>query len=119
MTKKGFSVYTFCLKDIVDLFKNSSIGIAYLPETEFYNVQPSTKIYEYLVNGLTVISTSTEAHLDFNSNPNVNLTANNNFVKSLEDLIVNGHKLNRASIYNKSKIYYWSQSVISLENEIK
>ncbi len=40
-------------------FEISHIGIAYIPVTDFYNVQPSTKIYEYCLSSIPVIATNT------------------------------------------------------------
>lgn len=40
-------------------FDNSNIGIAYIPVTEYYNCQPPTKLFEYLLSGMPVIATNT------------------------------------------------------------
>ena len=64
------------LNDVVDLagflrhdelenaFVEADIGVAYVPVTEFYNVQPSTKIYEYIRSGIPVIATNTDANCE-------------------------------------------------------
>ena len=40
-------------------FDNCNIGVAFVPQTSYYEYQPSTKIYEYVLSGLFCIATST------------------------------------------------------------
>lgn len=40
-------------------FFSSNIGISYIPMTDYYDVQPPTKTFEYLLSGMPVIATST------------------------------------------------------------
>ncbi|MBL7700301.1 MAG: glycosyltransferase, partial [Chitinophagaceae bacterium] len=40
-------------------FNHSHCGISFTPLTQFYHLQPNTKTYEYLVNGIPVIGTAT------------------------------------------------------------
>jgi len=41
-------------------FKHSNVGVAYLPKTEYYNIQPLTKTIEYLQSGMCCIATNTD-----------------------------------------------------------
>src|SRR5690606_691111 len=38
-------------------FRHADVGVCYVPLTPFFMVQPSTKTYEYLINGIPVIAT--------------------------------------------------------------
>jgi glycosyltransferase involved in cell wall biosynthesis len=40
-------------------FEQSNIGIVFIPQTPWYDCQPSTKLFEYLLSGMTVIATNT------------------------------------------------------------
>ncbi len=40
-------------------FEKANIGIAYIPITDYFNCQPSTKIFEYSLSGLVCIATNT------------------------------------------------------------
>lgn len=45
--------------ELLSYLKESNIGVSYIPITNYYNYQPATKTYEYLMSGLPVIATST------------------------------------------------------------
>ncbi|MBK0404105.1 glycosyltransferase [Adhaeribacter sp. BT258] len=46
-------------KDLHKQFLNANIGVSYIPIKPWYEFQPPTKTFEYLVSGLPVIATST------------------------------------------------------------
>jgi glycosyltransferase involved in cell wall biosynthesis len=40
-------------------FERANIGVAFIPEVDYYQPQPSTKVFEYLLSGMPVIATRT------------------------------------------------------------
>jgi glycosyltransferase involved in cell wall biosynthesis len=44
---------------LTDYLRDANVGVSYVPITEYYNFQPATKTFEYLLAGLPVIATST------------------------------------------------------------
>lgn len=46
--------------DLGRYFNNSNIGVCYVPITPSYDLQPSTKIFEYSLSGLFTIATGTK-----------------------------------------------------------
>ncbi len=40
-------------------FENHNVGISYIPKTDFFNAQPPTKTFEYLLSGMPVLATNT------------------------------------------------------------
>lgn len=40
-------------------FESNNVGVSYIPITDYYDVQPATKTFEYLLSGLAVIGTAT------------------------------------------------------------
>ena len=44
-------------------FDSHNIGISYVPVTDYYNYQPPTKTYEYLLSGMPVIATQTHENM--------------------------------------------------------
>ena len=51
-------------------FDQSNIGVSFIPQTEYYDVQPPTKSFDYLLSGMAVIATSTEANLQIVNDEN-------------------------------------------------
>jgi len=43
-------------------FESCNYGISYVPQKEYYELQPPTKIYEYLMSGLVCIATNTTSN---------------------------------------------------------
>jgi glycosyltransferase involved in cell wall biosynthesis len=43
--------------NLAHFFASHNVGVCYVPITPFYDVQPSTKTYEYLLSGMPVIAT--------------------------------------------------------------
>lgn len=44
-------------------FENSNLGVSFIPKTKYFNCQPPTKTYEYLLGGLPVIATNTSENV--------------------------------------------------------
>ncbi|WP_439483330.1 glycosyltransferase [Cyclobacterium plantarum] len=44
-------------------FRKSNIGVSFIPITAYYQDQPPTKTYEYLLSGLAVIATATNENV--------------------------------------------------------
>jgi hypothetical protein len=47
------------INELSIFFDISNIGICYVPQEEFFQFQPSTKIFEYILSGLLCIATNT------------------------------------------------------------
>jgi len=45
--------------ELISYFKLSNVGLSYIPVTPWYDFQPATKTYEYLLAGMPVIATNT------------------------------------------------------------
>ena len=46
-------------EDLVPFFNKANLGVAFVPMTPYYDCQPSTKIYEYVLSGMYCIATNT------------------------------------------------------------
>ena len=46
-------------EELVPYFDISNIGVAYIPQTPWYDCQPTTKLFEYMLAGMPVIATNT------------------------------------------------------------
>ena len=47
------------LSEVIPYFERCNIGIVYIPQRDYYEFQPSTKLYESLLAGMPVIATNT------------------------------------------------------------
>lgn len=45
--------------ELENYFRTSNVGISYIPLTKYYDYQPPTKTFEYLLSGMVVIATVT------------------------------------------------------------
>lgn len=70
--------------EAVHLFDCCNIGVCYVPVTEYYQYQPPTKLYEYLLSGMVCLATNTY------SNAEVINDRNGIVIEDDEDSIVRG-----------------------------
>ncbi|MGD0336876.1 MAG: glycosyltransferase family 4 protein [Candidatus Omnitrophota bacterium] len=61
---KIFFLGAVSYEKIPSFLKSADVGLAYIPKTSSYNIQPPLKTIEYLAAGLPVVATDTDAHLD-------------------------------------------------------
>ncbi len=87
-------------EEVQELFDNSNVGIAYVPQTIGYTNQPTTKLYEYALSGMVVLATNTfENRNAINTDTGVLIeSTTEGFCQGLEQILKN--KLN----YNSDKI---------------
>lgn len=99
--------------EIKDILEKCKIGVAFIPKTEYFMYQPPTKIYEYLVNGLICLATSTEANKKLINSFNGKLCEDNSldFFKKLEEIYLNIHSYSNIEISRVSEVYSWKKIV--------
>ena len=107
--------------ELNEFFKIAHIGVAYIPVTEFYNVQPSTKIYEYCLSSIPVIATNTMENIKI-INKYIGVVAADNpqdFSFGIEELLrkIKNHDLN----FDEENIssFRWPTVVADLEIYIR
>ncbi len=99
--------------ELESYLKNANIGISFVPMTEFYDSQPPTKTFEYILNGLFTIATATSENKLLINETN-GLICNDDvtsFSKSLETYQLVKHKLNSKAIRTTLMNFEWSQLV--------
>lgn len=92
-------------------FTESNIGIAYVPITPWFDVQPPTKTFEYIVNGLFCLATDTT------ENRLVITSHNGILVQDSEESVFEGMKqifesranYNRHEIMKEANNYTWEK----------
>jgi len=98
---------------LLPYLKNSTIGISFVPQTSYYDVQPPTKIFEYALSGLITIATDTfESRKLINEENGVICQDNaNSFLNALEKIYNNLDNYNEKSIRASLKDNQWDKIV--------
>lgn len=88
------------LSEVIPYFERCNIGIVYIPQRDYYESQPSTKLYESLLAGMPVIATNTyENRIALKEECGI-LTDDDptSFCKAIEQINANKH------LYNSDRI---------------
>lgn len=95
--------------DLGEIMKDIHVGISYIPIEDRFQYQPPTKTYEYIVNGLVCLATSTEANKKVINNENGLLVGDTieEISQGIEYLYNNIDKYSYSEIANNSSNYSW------------
>lgn len=95
------------------LFQEATIGFSYVPITEFFDVQPPTKTFEYIMNGIICIGTKTKANLEIIGERNGVVTADSeeSLLAGIQDVLANMGSYNSVDIARTVEMYKW-QSIV-------
>ena len=90
-----------------------NIGISYVPMTPFFDRQPPTKTFEYVLAGMICIATSTaENKLLITKNNGVLCDSNEeSFFEALNQVFHNRHLYNSQKVVSTLESHSWSQIV--------
>ena len=94
-------------------FDKCNVGICYVPVTEYYQHQPPTKLYEYLLSGMASIATNTQSNLDV-MNPSNGVVVEDNAASvcnGLSTIRKNMERFSSQSIVKNSQDYHWEKIV--------
>ena len=99
--------------DLKPFFARTSIGIVYVPKIAAYENQPPTKLFEFIINGIPVIATSTKEITRFVNDDNGVLIEDNSeaFSKGLTCLIPQLNQMKADVIRESLKDYDWESLV--------
>ena len=94
-------------------FDKCNIGISFVPKTDYYEFQPPTKTFEYILSGLYTIATSTHANTELINSDNgilINDTSEE-FTAALENIWQNRASIDHDKIRASLKSYKWDHIV--------
>lgn len=99
--------------ELNSFFDNCNVGVSYVPITDFFNFQPPTKTYEYIMSGIPCIATSTHENKKVISGVNGYLCNDDpdSFFKALTYMHNNLNQFKSESIRNSIKGCTWSEIV--------
>ena len=91
----------------------SNIGISYIPITEYYNFQPPTKTFEYLLSGIPTLATQTFENAQIINKTNGVLTQDTpeSFGEGLNKIILQYQNYNADEIIGSVKDYTWDNII--------
>lgn len=95
--------------ELYTIFSRCNIGISYVPNTEYFRFQPSTKTFEYLLNGMPVIATDILDHKNIINTTN-GVVINDDLssiVSGFKYIYYNKNNFNSIDIQNNSYKYSW------------
>lgn len=87
--------------ELKPLFDKSNIGVSFVPITEYYDNQPPTKTFEYVLSGLYTIATATKSNKDL--------------IKKYNGILIN----DTADDFYNALIYIWNNRTYISEKLIR
>lgn len=96
-------------------FDYCNVGVCFVPMTEYYQHQPPTKLYEYLLSGMAVIATKTHSN-ELVVNKENGILVDDTAISvchGLSLLIKNFYRYNSAEIVSQSQKYHWAEIIKS------
>jgi glycosyltransferase involved in cell wall biosynthesis len=99
--------------ELAPYFEISSVGVAYVPQTSWYDCQPLTKLYEYMLSGMPVIATNTfENRIMINTDNGVLINDTpDEFCLGLTHIYNNRFSYNSDVIRKSVELYTWENIV--------
>lgn len=103
------------------IFDNHNVGISYIPLTTFFDDQPPTKTFEYLMSGMPVIATKTSANkLIINHKNGILIGETSHEVCiGIKEMIKNLNYFSSNKIRASSRDHEWSRIVDNLYTYLK
>jgi glycosyltransferase involved in cell wall biosynthesis len=97
-------------KDLGRYFAEANIGVAFIPLEDHFQVQPATKVFEYLLAGMPVIATNTleNARTINRSNGVLTSDTSEDFHRGLNEILNARHLYDSKAISGSSTKYTWS-----------
>lgn len=99
--------------ELKPFFDQCNIGVAYVPQTRYYEYQPATKTFEYILSGMACIATNTYENRILITNENGVICDDNkeSFAEALTTVVVNQHVFDSKKIRNSLSDFTWKNIV--------
>lgn len=97
-------------------FDACNVGVSYVPITEYYDNQPPTKTFEYVLSGLYTIATATLANKQIINHDNglLILDTPDSFAQSLETVLLCRETFDEKKIRASLQDYTWDKIVANI-----
>ncbi len=100
-------------KDALEFISKAQVGVSYIPITEYFNFQPPTKTFEYLLSGIPCIATKTFENSQIINKTNgilINDTPES-FCEGLYNILKNIDNYQSEEIVNSVSKYTWKNII--------
>lgn len=106
--------------ELYPYFEKANVGVSYIPLTAYYEFQPATKTYEYLMAGMPVIATKTYENSKVINHINGVLISDNakSFAEGIEKMYNHSNLFDENEIRFSVQNYTWSLIVNSMKDSI-
>lgn len=97
-------------EELINLFKRHNVGVSYIPLTDYYDCQPPTKTFEYLLASMLVLATPTSENAKVINNDNGKLCNSDtpeDFASALSFIYENRMSYDLKDVYSQSLMYSW------------
>ena len=100
-------------QELKQYIQNATIGVCFVPQTSYYDVQPPTKIFEYALSGLITIATDTGENRKYINDVNGVICQDNenSFCAALEKVYESLGKYDDSKIRQSLSEYHWGKIV--------
>lgn len=91
-------------------FQEATVGVSFIPMTKYYDFQPPTKTFEYLLSGIPVIATKTHENKEILKNSSHSVLINDNeneFANAITLFKNNSVNMNSAQIAANVQLFTW------------
>jgi len=97
--------------ELKPFFDTHNIGISYVPKTDYFDVQPPTKTFEYLLSGMPVIATNTSENKAVINNKNGILIkdTHEDFYQGLIEIFQKKEQFDSNGIRSSAMKYSWGK----------
>lgn len=101
------------IDELIEPFSTHNVGVAFVPITKYYDKQPPTKTFEYIMSGMAVIATNTYEHRNLiNKKVGVLVEDNaNSFAAGIESIYLNRNNFDSSLISNMFVDYSWENII--------
>jgi glycosyltransferase involved in cell wall biosynthesis len=102
-----------CQQDLLPYYRASNVGVCYVPITKFFEFQPPTKTFEYILSGMVCIGTATYENIKLINKTNGLLCRDTpySFFESLKAFYYKRHLFKYSRIVASLEKYKWSNIV--------
>ena len=111
--------------ELTAYYLHANVGLSYIPITPYYDHQPPTKTFEYLLSGMYVIATATSENCRVINSVNGCLIGDKieDIANAFQSTSIKMPSINHIKIHKESEIYSWDaiiqNNLLPLLNQVK